>query len=246
MRIPRIYTGSSIDVLSKLELDSHASQHIAKVLRMQEGGALKLFNGDGNVYTASIVQVSKKSVTVQVEAKRDEDCESPVAIHLGIAVSRGDRMDWVAQKATELGVAEITPLFTERTEVKLKGDRAEKKLMHWRQITINACQQCGRNRLPVVNSFANSHTWTKEVDAESKLILHHRALSSDKSSDECSAPVSIALLIGPEGGLSEDEIVAAEKNGFQSLRLGPRVLRTETAPLAAIAILQSRWGDMTP
>jgi 16S rRNA (uracil1498-N3)-methyltransferase len=245
MRIPRIYTSSSLDVQSELALETEASQHIAKVLRMQVGDALTLFNGDGNAYDARITSATKKSVAVKIEGHTSEDHESPLAIHLGIAVSRGERMDWVVQKTTELGVAEITPLFTERTEVKLSGDRAEKKLRHWRQIAINACQQCVRNRLPTVHSFTDASAWQREVDAERKLVLHHRALSNNDSVSSTS-PTTIALLIGPEGGLSEDEIACAEQAGFQSLRLGPRVLRTETAPLATIAILQSRWGDMAP
>ena len=150
-------------------------------------------------------------------------------------------MDWVVQKATELGVTHITPLLTERTEVKLKAERAEKKLCHWQQIAVSACEQSGRNRVPHVAALTPLNNWLSATEANRKLVLHHRAI---KGADPDSTPCSAALLIGPEGGLSDEEIQEAEGEGYQSLQLGPRVLRTETAPLAAITLLQSRWGDM--
>jgi 16S rRNA (uracil1498-N3)-methyltransferase len=150
-------------------------------------------------------------------------------------------MDWVVQKATELGVSALTPLFTERTEVKLAGERAEKKLHHWRQIAISACEQCGRNRMPEISGLMDLGSWLDGTEAERKFVRHHRAVASAAGDAD---PASIALLVGPEGGLSQAEIETAERAGYQSLALGPRVLRTETAPLAAIAILQARWGDM--
>lgn len=170
--------------------------------------------------------------------------ESTADIHLGIAVSRGDRMDWVVQKATELGVSHVSPLLTERVEVKLSGERAEKKLRHWRQVAISACEQCGRNTLPNVSPLQGVNAWLDGTVAERRFVLHHRALQNSSSSTR--TPESVALLIGPEGGLSDAEIQRAEQAGYEALRLGPRVLRTETAPLAAIAILQSIWGDMQP
>jgi len=168
------------------------------------------------------------------------DMESPLRIEMGIAVSRGERMDWVVQKATELGVTAISPLFTERTEVKLKAERAAKKLRHWQQIAISACEQSGRNQLPTIADFKALPNWLSAVEADRKFVLHHR--SDDHPGGE--APTSVALLIGPEGGLSEAEIEAAMDAGFEAMRLGPRVLRTETAPLAALSVLQSRWGDL--
>jgi 16S rRNA (uracil1498-N3)-methyltransferase len=152
-------------------------------------------------------------------------------------------MDWVVQKATELGVNALTPLFTERTEVKLTGERAAKKIRHWQQIAISACEQCGRNRLPMIHALQDMDHWLASTEAQRRFVLHHRADSIGGASDK---PDSIALLVGPEGGLGDNEIGAAEQAGFQPLRLGPRILRTETAPLAAIAILQAHWGDMQP
>jgi len=182
---------------------------------------------------------------LQVTLQKFDDCEheSPLTIHLGIGISRGEKMDLIIQKATELGVASISPLFTDRTEVKLKGERAEKKLRHWRQVAISACEQCRRNRLPRIAEPHLLDNWQKNVESDIKLVLHHRCQAS-LADMRSQAPASIALLIGPEGGLSTEEIALAEEDGFQPLALGPRVLRTETAPLAAISILQSLWGDM--
>ncbi len=150
-------------------------------------------------------------------------------------------MDWVVQKATELGVSMLTPLFSERTEVKLAGARLEKKLLHWRQVAISACEQCGRNRLPEIESPARLQTWIDTTRAERKYVLHHRTTAGIH---EKPAPAVVALLVGPEGGLSEAELEGAGRAGFEGLRLGPRVLRTETAPVAALAIIQSTWGDI--
>tara|TARA_R110002110_G_scaffold205066_7_gene416953 strand:+ start:80253 stop:80885 length:633 start_codon:yes stop_codon:yes gene_type:complete len=208
---------------------------------MAVGDGLLLFNGDGQEYPATVAAIDKKSVTVQTRVPVSADRESPLAIHLGIAISRGDRMDWIAQKATELGVQSITPLLTQRTGVKLKGERAQKKIDHWRQVAISACEQCGRNRLPEIASLQPLADWLESTEATRKFVLHHR---TDAGATGAETVDSIALLVGPEGGLSADEIHAAESAGYHSLSLGPRVLRTETAPLAAIAILQARWGDM--
>ncbi len=241
MRIPRIYTRQALAGHSEYTLEEGPSQHLGRSLRMQPGDSLVLFDGRGDEYPASIVSLSKKAVTVRTAGPRAVDPESPLSIELGIAVSRGERMDWVMQKATELGVARIAPLYSERTEVRLKGERALKKLHHWQQIAISACEQCGRNRLPEITPLQNLGDWLAAVEAQRKLVLHHRS-SGGGAGD--ARPGSVALLVGPEGGLSEAEIGSAEAAGFDSLALGPRVLRTETAPLAAIAILQARWGDM--
>jgi 16S rRNA (uracil1498-N3)-methyltransferase len=153
-------------------------------------------------------------------------------------------MDWIVQKATELGVSEITPLFSERTEVKLNGGRLEKKLRHWQQVSISACEQCQRNLVPSINPALTLDQWLSQDTGNAeqlKLVLHHR---SDKSLAQHQPPKSACLLVGPEGGLSDNEISRAMDNGFAALTLGPRVMRTETAPLAAISIMQSVWGDM--
>ncbi|MEP5322069.1 16S rRNA (uracil(1498)-N(3))-methyltransferase [Marinobacter alexandrii] len=243
MRIPRIFTGQVLQAESHFDLEPAPSQHLARALRMQEGAPIILFDGRGGQYAATISNVGKKHVSVLTGTHQDADVESPLAIHVGISISRGERMDWVVQKATELGVDQISPLITERTEVKLKPDRAEKKLHHWQQIATSACEQCGRNRLPVIHPLTSLSNWLDDSHAELKLVLHHRA---ENLPTEANPPQSIDLLIGPEGGLSADEIQLAERASFRSLRLGNRVLRTETAPVAALSILQARWGDMAP
>ena len=241
MRIPRIYSAQPLAPNRALELDENSSRHVARVLRMQAGRELVLFDGRGGEYSAIIEEVGKKRVTVKVGDHQPVERESSLPIHLGIGVSRGERMDWVLQKATELGVSQITPLFTERTEVKLSGSRLEKKQQHWQQVLIAACEQCQRNTLPLINPPMNIVNWLTEVDAEAKLVLHHR---TQQSLDQMSRPASVALVIGPEGGLSNTEIDHAMKQEFAPLALGPRVLRTETAPLAAISVMQYLWGDL--
>lgn len=242
MRCPRIYTPQPLTPNSTVTLDTEAAHHVARVLRMQSGDALLLFNGDGSEYPATIAGIDKKCVQVTIAQATAADRESPLAIHLGIAISKGERMDWVIQKATELGVAQITPLITERVEVRLHGEREEKKLSHWQSVAIAACEQCARNRIPAIHSPQSLSHWLDSVQADAKFVLHHRSEIALESSAE--APKSIALLIGPEGGLSELEIALAERKNFAPLRLGPRVLRTETAPLAALTVLQFLWGDL--
>lgn len=243
MRIPRIYTPQALLDNTSVTLEAGASQHLARALRLQVGDELTLFDGGDGEFPAVITRVERKQVVVETGTRRDNSVESPLAIHLGIALSRGERMDWVVQKATELGVNAVTPLFTARSEVKLAGERAEKKIRHWQQIAISACEQCGRNRLPVIRPLARLDDWLDNTVAQRKLVLHHRGPAVQHAVGQ---PDSVALLIGPEGGLSPEEIRDAEKAGYSALRLGPRVLRTETAPLAAIAILQAQWGDMRP
>lgn len=242
MRIPRIYTTRELVSGITLLLEPEPSHHLTRVLRMEIGDALVLFDGRGGEYPAEITALKKKQVEVKTGELHEADCESPLQIHLGIAISRGERMDWIVQKSTELGVCAITPLFTEYTGVKLAGERADKKLRHWQQVAVSACEQCGRNRLPVVHPLLSLEDWLACTEADQKYVMHHRAKANDQA--DAHKPTSIALLVGPEGGMSDEEIASAEQVGFSSLRLGPRVLRTETAPLVAITIVQGRWGDI--
>lgn len=242
MRIPRIHTEQVLGPDQSFELEPGPSQHLSRALRMQPGDSLVLFDGNGGQYPAVISTVNKKTVVATTAAFEAVELESGLELQLGIALSRGDRMDWVVQKATELGVSSIAPLLSARSEVRLKGDRLEKKLRHWQQIAISACEQCGRNRIPQVLPPQDLESWVKATETDLKLVLHPTADTGDKTT---SAPGSIALLIGPEGGLANEEVEQATLAGFSPLKLGPRILRTETAPLAAIAILQARWGDMS-
>ena len=238
---PRIYTEKALAVGEEIELEPGPSRHIGGALRLQTGAKITLFNGHGGEFQTTITDSDRKRVRVLVNKHHDIERETPLGVHLGIAVSRGERMDWVVQKATELGVAEISPLLSERTEVKLRGDRADKKIHHWQQVAISACEQCGRNTVPFIHPLAKLADWSQRVEAHRKLVLHHREARSLASLER---PDSLALLIGPEGGLSRAEIDGALQAGFTALSLGPRVLRTETAPLAALAVIQHHWGDM--
>ncbi|MDZ7783421.1 MAG: 16S rRNA (uracil(1498)-N(3))-methyltransferase [Halioglobus sp.] len=243
MRIPRIHTEQELASGRSLRLEPGPSRHIARVLRLREGDPVILFDGRGGEYSARIVSVDRHSVTAQTLEYHPGIPLSSLEIHLGIAASRGDRMDWALQKSTELGVAAITPLLTERTGLKLTGERAEKKFRHWQQIIASACEQCGRCLLPALHSLQDLDPWLDATQAARKFILHPGTPSGVVAAEP---PASVALLIGPEGGFSDAEIAAAKSAGFRPLSLGPRVLRTETAPLAAIAVLQATWGDMQP
>lgn len=245
MRIPRIFTDQAI-APGTLELEPDPSRHIARALRLREGAPLVLFNGQGGEYRATVMRVGKKTVDVEVGDYQPVSSESPLGVHLGIALSRGERFDWVVQKATELGVASIAPLFTEHTSVKLSGDRVGKKLAHWRQIAISACEQCGRNTIPGIHIPVTLSHWLAEAGSPVRWVLHTSSDAVKAAMTDMPAPSSIDLLVGPEGGFSDTEIEAAVAAGFSALQLGPRILRTETAPVVALAIVQSRWGDLAP
>jgi len=241
MRITRIHTPQPLAANATIELGADAARHLVTVLRLRVGDALCLFNGEGGEYAGEILAASAKAVSVGTHAYDPEERESPLRTLLGVAISRGERFEWVLQKATELGVTEIFPLYSERTEVKLKGDREDKKQARWRQVIASACEQCGRNRLPLLHEPRQLTNWLA-VAASLKLVLHHRS-QLDVHSLSRQKPDSVALLIGPEGGLSPAEIELAQGQGFQALTLGPRVFRTETAPLAALSLFQGLWGD---
>jgi 16S rRNA (uracil1498-N3)-methyltransferase len=241
MRIPRIYCPQDLAENTHVVLEEEASHHLLNVLRMDVGRALRIFNGDGKEYNAEIQSASKKTATISVVSQLGTQTESPLDIQLAIALSKGDRFELVLQKSTELGVKTIIPLFTERTDVKLKADRIEKKMKSWKKIIIGACEQSGRTQLPVLEEPSQLNEFISTDRDGLKLVLHHRNSNSLADHDK---PESLTLIIGPEGGLSEKEILAANKQGYANLALGPRVLRTETAPIAALAIAQQLWGDI--
>lgn len=242
MRIPRVYVNAPLQAGLSLTLDEAQSHYLGKVLRMEAGRELQLFNGDGWEYSAVITQVSKRAVAIEVAGGAEANRESPLSTHLAIGISRGERMDWVLQKATELGVTRITPLFTERTEVRLQGERLAKRMQHWQQITLSACEQCQRNIPPQLLPAQELASFLSQADTGLKLVLHHR---SEQSLRQLPTPSAVTLLIGPEGGLSEREIdLAIQQSGYTPLTLGPRILRTETAPVAALTAVQMLWGDL--
>ena len=237
MRISRFFIDAPLS-LGTCDLPEASAHYIGRVLRLTAGTAVQLFDGSGQEYSGVLVEVGKKHVKVELQALVTGLAESTLRIHLGQGLSRGERMDWAIQKATELGVAEITPIVSERCEVRLKDERADKRLAHWRQIAISACEQCGRSVVPTINPPVLLQDWLT-LEAELKLVLHPVAapLSAHPR------PASLAFLIGPEGGLSDGEIEQARLAGFHAARLGPRVLRTETAPVVALSVAQQLWGD---
>ena len=242
MRIPRIYHPETLTAHSDIALCEDAANHVGRVLRMQPGQAIQLFDGSNQVFEASITQVDKKSVRVSLSEGVLSDNESPLNLHLGQVISRGDKMEFTIQKSIELGANTITPLFSERCGVKLDGERLEKKLQQWQKIAIAACEQCGRNRIPEIRPAMQLEAWCAEQDDSLKLNLHPRA---SQSINTLPLPVKhVRLLIGPEGGLSADEIAMTSGYGFTDILLGPRVLRTETTALTAITALQVRFGDL--
>jgi len=242
MRVPKIYTETLLSENVELTLNEKEAQHIVKVLRMKAGENLRLFDGSGSFYPATIVQTNKKSVVIQTTHAEAGLSESKLHTHLGQVMSRGDRMDYVIQKSTELGINEITPLTSERCELKLNAERAEKRLKHWQQVAISAAEQCGRACIPVIHPVANINDWVQQnKDKGLSLVLHHR--DTQKLSDIQTTPTHVNLLIGPEGGLSQTEIEFATQSSYISSTFGPRVMRTETAPVACLSILQWLWGD---
>ena len=238
MRLSRFFIDAPLS-LGQHELPEAQAHYIGRVLRHAVGDAVQLFDGSGQEYLGELIEVGKKAVRVELREQLAGQAESPLRIHLGQGLSRGERMDWAIQKATELGVGEITPIVSERCEVRLKDERADKRLAHWRQVALSACEQCGRSVLPLIHSPVTLAEWQAHVQAELKLVLHPVAAPLESHA----RPHSLAFLIGPEGGLSEAEVEQAKAAGFHAARLGPRVLRTETAPVVALAVAQQLWGD---
>lgn len=243
MANPRFYSPEKLSLGTILKLSESSAIHAIRVLRLNVGGQAILFNGDGIDYTCELISIKKNEVVAKVIARKTCNNESPLHITLCQGISSGDRMDYTLQKAVELGVAYIQPLFTERSIVKLSGDRVEKRVAHWQNIVISACEQCGRATIPLVFPPTTLAHWLNQnPKAENTRILlnptgiHHLGQTPKPTAN-------IQLLIGSEGGLTHAEIDLATTHGFQSTLLGPRILRTETAAVTAISAMQTLWGD---
>ncbi len=237
MRLSRFFIDAPLS-LGQHPLPEASAHYIGRVLRLSAGSAVQLFDGSGSEFRGVLTDVGKKSVVVELQEELPGQAESPLRVHLGQGLSRGERMDWAIQKATELGAAQITPIVSERCEVRLNDERTDKRLAHWRQVAISACEQCGRSVLPVIHAPRALDDWLS-VEAELKLVLHPVAAPLASHA----RPRTLAFLIGPEGGLSDDEVERARAAGFDAARFGPRVLRTETAPVVALSVAQQLWGD---
>ena len=243
MRTIRIHADLPLHPGVELALPTQAGEHVARVLRLVAGDPLTLFNGDGCDYPASILAVGKRGVIVRIESRQVLRNESPLPLTLAQGVARGEKMDLIVQKATELGVVRIVPLLTERSEVKLDATRAEKRLAHWRAVAASACEQSGRARLPLITPALPLSIWLNSLAGDDALHLALLPEAARSSRELRFAASGGVLVVGPEGGLGERDISALTAAGFEGLRLGPRILRTETAGLAALAALQALHGD---
>ena len=244
MRIPRIFTDQPLHPDREVRLPEQAGEHVARVLRLERGHPLILFNGDGREYDASLATLAKRAVTATVTGVRDADRETPLQLTLAQGIARGEKMDWILQKATELGVTRIVPIVTERTEIKLDEERAERRLAHWSSVIAGACEQSGRNRLPEIELPQRLDRWLGALGDTPALRL---ALLPNGDSTLRQLPQmdnGAILVVGPEGGLSDTDTSMLTQSGFVGLRLGPRILRTETAGLAVLAALQALFGDL--
>jgi len=243
MRIPRFYFPDPLALGARVSLPRDAAHHAARVLRMSEGDVVTLFNGDGHVYSTKIVRVEKQAVHVLIEQRTVASRESPLAMTLLQGISSGERMDFTLQKSVELGIAVIQPIQAERSVVKLSGERKEKRLRHWQNIVIAACEQCGRNVVPEVQPVVGLMEWLG-AQASGGAVRIHLSPDAELGLRDMEKPTGpVVLAVGPEGGFGEQEQTALRQCGFVGVRLGPRVLRTETAALAALAAMQSCWGD---
>lgn len=246
MRLNRVYCATPLTPGGRVTLTGNAAGHITRVLRLRAGEPLTLFDGSGGEHSARIESAGGGTVTAALLEHLAIERESPLVLTLAQGVSRGERMDWVVQKATELGVTRIVPLLTERSVVRLDAQQARKKLAHWNAVCIAACEQCGRNRLPQLQEPQELPAFLGGKDEQSlKLLLSVQGPEKEVRLQDLPRPAAaISVLIGPEGGLAPEEQAAACAAGFTPVRLGPRVLRTETAAVVALTIIQREFGDL--
>ncbi|PKO30387.1 MAG: 16S rRNA (uracil(1498)-N(3))-methyltransferase [Betaproteobacteria bacterium HGW-Betaproteobacteria-7] len=241
MNLPRFYCREALSPGAHVELPEPVARHAVRVLRLPPGAPMVLFDGRGGEYLAHIERIERDRVFAELADWRDIERESPLAITLVQALQAGEKMDFTIQKAVELGVRDIVPVESRRSVMRLTGDRAGKRVAHWQGVAAAACEQCGRNQVPLVAPLEKLENWlARPADGVLRLML---APDGAQSLADLPPAQNIQLLIGAEGGLDPQEVIAAAQVGFQAVRLGPRVLRTETAGLAALALIQGIWGD---
>lgn len=241
--MPRFHCPQALQIGSVVALPEHVAHHL-QVLRLAPGAQLTLFNGEGGEATAVLTALDRRRATAEVKLFSPREAELPYALMLAQALPEGAKMDWIIEKSVELGAAAIQPLAARRSVVRLSAERAEKKAAHWRGIIVSACEQCGRNRLPHLAEPADFSSWIAQRDLHHRILLTPRATQSLSDWARHHPPQPVTLVIGPEGGFSDDEEAAAQQHGALPLSMGPRVLRTETAGLAAMAALNAIWGAM--
>ena len=241
MRVPRFYCPQLDPDKTQFDLPDTVHRHAIQVLRMKPGAMLRLFDGAGREFEATLTAVEKRRSQVSLGEPLNQISESPLQITLLQGISRGERMDFAIQKAVELGVRTIVPVVTERCNVQLSRERAQKRIAHWQGVLVSACEQSGRSYLPELAEVTSLEQALGSVTDELRLVLDPEATTGFH---DLSKPSALTLLIGPEGGLSDAEIQQAQTHGFTALQFGPRILRTETAATAALAVVQTLWGDL--
>jgi 16S rRNA (uracil1498-N3)-methyltransferase len=241
--MPRFYCPLPLAIGALIDLPDTTAHHVF-VLRLEIGDTRQLFNGEGGAYVATLTGISKKLVSAEVKVFLPEEVELPYALTLAQALPEASKMDWIIEKAIELGASAIQPLSAQRCVVKLTAERAEKKMAHWQGIITSATEQCGRNRLAHLGNLIEVQKWLSQQDMHKRILLSPRAESSLADWARHHPPQAVTLMIGPEGGFSEAEEQLAIRQGAIALSMGPRILRTETAGLAAIAALNAAWGGM--
>ena len=243
MRIRRVFVDDELETGRQIDLPAETVNYLRNVLRLKDGQPLELFNGRGRRARGQLT-LARREARVRIEASEASPAESVVPITLLAALAKGEKMELVIQKAVELGVTRIAPVETERSVLELKGARADKRLHRWRQIMINACEQCGRDTLPVIEPIRSVDEAVTSTEAAVRLVLDPRAERPLTDLRDQPRPEDVALLVGPEGGLTADEVARAVEHGFRALALGPRILRAETAAITGVAVLQYQWGDL--
>ena len=241
MRIPRVLQDGDYQPGEQVNLEKRASQHLIKVLRYREGDAIILFNGKGKSFNATIAHATADSTSVTVGEDAGENTESSLRLHLVMALSKGDRMDYAIQKAVEAGVNQITPVISQHSVVRLDEKRKKSRLQHWQGIVVHACEQSGRTHLAQINPVLNLNKAIASLSAATRLILDPLA---SRTLHDIQASNDVILLVGPEGGFDQSEVSMATGAGYETIKLGPRVFRTETACVAACVALQTLWGDL--
>ena len=243
MRIPRVFVEQPLHPGRTVLLPEQAGEHIVRVLRLERGHPLILFNGDGSECDAALVSLARRAVAAEIVATRAVERESPLALTLAQGIARGEKMDWILQKATELGVARIVPLVTERTEVRLDEDRVERRMGHWSSVIAGACEQSGRVRLPLLEPPQRVDRWLAGLAEDAGLRLALVPGGDTTLRALPALPHGAIVCVGPEGGFSDTDVAMLRHSAFLALALGPRILRTETAGIAALAALQALHGD---
>lgn len=241
--MPRFYCPQALTLGATIVLPEHVAHHV-HVLRLAVGDSVTIFNGEGGEYTAVLTSIDRKRASAEIKTFSSREVELPYAITLAQALPEASKMDWIVEKAVELGATAIQPLAAQRCVVKLSDERAMKKLSHWQGIVIAAAEQCGRNRLPHLGDVADFNAWIAQKNLHLRILLTPRAEQSLANWARHHTPQAVALLTGPEGGFTEQEENTARAQGALTLSMGPRVLRTETAGLAALAALNAVWGEM--